>query len=53
MWRSSTRRRLRVVDVKTKAVTEIDQSPHFLNHVTPSMPLAWSADSRRSPGRGR
>ena len=39
--------RLRVVDVKTKAVTEIDQSPYFLNHGTlEAMPLAWSADSR-------
>jgi tricorn protease len=39
--------RLRVVDVKTKAVTEIEQSPFFLNHGTlETLPIAWSADSR-------
>ncbi len=39
--------RLRIVDVAKKTVTEVDQSPYFLNHGTlESLPIAWSADSR-------
>jgi tricorn protease len=39
--------RLRIADVKLKTVTEIDQSPYFMNHGTiETLPLAWSADSR-------
>jgi tricorn protease len=39
--------RLRIVDIATKAVTEVDESPYFINYGgLVSLPVGWSADSR-------